>query len=213
VRVVTAADHLAAEHDHHDAIVGGILGLAVAGLSAYPRAAMETCAALLVGALVTAVPGPASAQLETAPFNERPADAHIVISNSHRYEGTFALGTLARVCGEVPAELNFAGVPSFIVQFYPETDRGEIRDITIGSNELLAGETSTSAFHLSVVVYSPEIGSPPAYVLDTSQPGMTGTAELSFPAPGELVLTVKGSNEMDEDIELVLDCKPRGEAG
>lgn len=149
------------------------------------------------------------AQLEEAPFNERPAEASVVIENSSRYQGAFTLSTLARVCGEVPAELNFAGVPAFTVHFYPESGQGEIRDITFDSKELVGGVTTSSIFFLSAGVHSPSIGTPPAYVLDTSRPGVSGVAELTSPQPGTDELTIEGVNEMGEGIRLSLTCSPR----
>ena len=163
----------------------------------------------LVIAVALISPTLSLAQLEEAPFNERPADASVVIENSSRYEGAFALSTLARVCGEVPAELNFAGVPAFVVHFYPESGQGEIRDISFDSKELVGGVTTSSTFFLSAGVHSPSIGSPPAYVLDTSRPGVSGVAELTSPEPGTQELTIEGVNEMGESIRLSLKCKPR----
>lgn len=162
-----------------------------------------------VGALAMLAPGLASAQFNDAPYNERPAEATVVIQNSHRYEGRYELNTLARVCGEVPAEMNFAGVPVFTVQFYPESGQGAIRDITFSSKELVGGITDSSSFHLSVIVYSPAIGSPPAYVLDTSRPGVSGEARLVASEKGTHELSIDGVNEMDERIQLTLKCQPR----
>lgn len=163
--------------------------------------------------LVTAValisPTLSVAQPEEAPFNERPAEASVIIENSSRYEGAFGLSTLARVCGEVPAELNFAGVPAFIVHFYPESGQGEIRDISFDSKELVGGVTVASVFFMSVSVYSPAIGNPPAFVLDTSRPGVSGAAELTSPEPGTHELTIEGVNGMGERIRLSLKCWPR----
>jgi hypothetical protein len=164
---------------------------------------------MLIGALAAVLPVPAAAQLDEAPFNALPADARVVISESTLYPGAFVLSTTARVCGEVPAELNFGGVPAFIVHFYPDDGQGEIRDISFDSKELVGGVTTSSVFFLSVGVQSPAIGSPQAYVLDTSRPKMSGTAALEFPAPRELVLTIKGENDMGEDIDLVLHCGPK----
>lgn len=163
----------------------------------------------MFAAAALAIPGLSDAQLEDAPFNERPAEASVVIENSSRYAGTFALSTLARVCGELPAELNFAGVPAFTVQFYPEDGQGQVRDITFSSRELVGGVTTSSTFFLSAIVYSPAIGSPPAYVLDTSRPNNVGTATLGSPEPGLDELTVEGVNETGERIQLSLRCWPR----
>lgn len=144
------------------------------------------------------------------PFNERPADVTVVMSTSRKkYDGTYRLADIARVCGEVPKDLNFAGVPSFIVQLYPDNGQGEVQDVTFGSTELVGGVTATAKFHLSVVVKSPAIGAPPAYVLDTKQPKMTGTAKLTYPKPGTVQLKVDGVNDRGETVDLTLICRPR----
>ena len=144
------------------------------------------------------------------PFNERPAEVKIVMSTSRgKYDGTYQLTEVARVCGEVPKELNFAGVASFIVQLYPDSGVGEVQDVTFGSKELVGKVTTTSKFNLSVNLKSPKIGSPPAYVLDTEQPKMTGTAKLTTISPGTTQLKIDGVNDRGETIDLTLVCKPR----
>lgn len=163
-----------------------------------------------MGTLAAGAAAPCPAQQGEKPFNERPADASVVITNSNLYEGSFALSTTARVCGEVPAELNFAGVPAFSVLFYPDSGQGEIRDISFDSKELVGGVTTSAVFFLSVGVQSPAIGSPQAYVLDTSRPDTSGTATLDFPKPGELKLEINGTNDMGETIRLILVCKRAG---
>lgn len=67
----------------------------------------------------------------------------------------------------------------------------------------------STVFFLSVVVHSDQIGSPSAYVLDTAQPKMHGTAALTFPDPGTVELTVHGVNDRGETIQLYLKCLPR----
>lgn len=149
------------------------------------------------------------AQQDDRPFNERPASASVTIENSRSHGGAFALSTVARVCGEVPADLNFAGVPAFIVHFYPDDGVGEIQDISFDSKLLVGGVTETSSFFLSVGVKSPSIGHPSAFVLDPSRPGMSGLAKLESPEPGALELTVTGSDELGAQIRLSLRCGPR----
>lgn len=148
------------------------------------------------------------------PFNERPADVTVIMSTSRKkYDGTYRLSEVARVCGEVPKELNFAGVPSFLVQLYPDSGQGEVQDVTFSSNELVGGVTTSTKFHLSVLVKSPVIGAPAAYVLDTKQPKMTGTARLTYPKPGTVQLKVDGVNDRGETVDLTLVCKPRTASG
>src|SRR5690242_7364641 len=49
------------------------------------------------------------------PYNVVPANVSVQVPKSDMHAGTFALREVARVCGEVPADHNFAGVPTFIV--------------------------------------------------------------------------------------------------
>jgi hypothetical protein len=143
------------------------------------------------------------------PFNQRPADVTVVMSTSRgKYDGTYTTSQRAMVCGEVPANLNFAGVPAFIVQF-PDGGDSEVQDVTFDSKVLVGGVTTTTKFHLSVSVKSPRIGYPAAYVLDTLQPKMSGTATLSSPSPGSTKLKVAGVNDRGETIDLTMVCRPR----
>jgi hypothetical protein len=158
--------------------------------------------------LVLLAAGP---QQPVYPFNERPADVTFVLSTTSRgrYDGTYHLAEVARICGEVPGELNFVGVPSFIVQLYPETAVGEVQDVTFSSKELVGKVMSSTQFHLSVTVKSAKIGSPPAFVLDTLQPKMTGTATLTTPSAGTTQLKVTGIDDRGETFDMTLVCKPR----
>ncbi len=147
------------------------------------------------------------------PFNERPADVAVVMSTSRgTYDGTYTLRETARICGEVPADLNLSGERSFIVQLYPDGPtavEGGVEDVTFGSKELVGGVKTTGKFMLNVTVTSPTIGRPPMYVLDTAQPKMSGTASLSEPAQGSVRLKVNGVNDRGQTVSLTLDCKPR----
>jgi hypothetical protein len=165
---------------------------------------------MLAGALMVLAAGPSAAQENGPPFNERPATAHVVMSTSNgKYDGSYSLNEVARVCGEVPAEMNFAGVPAFGVTLYPDSGEGELTDVTFDSKELVGGVTTSAIFFLSVHVKSPAIGSPSAYVLDTSNPKMHGTAELTYPEAGTLQLKVNGVNDQGQTVELSLTCMPR----
>jgi hypothetical protein len=165
------------------------------------RVGLVALTASLISSLV-------SAQVAQLPFNERQATVRIVMSTSRNYNGTYNLTEVARVCGEVPAERNFAGVSAFGVQLYPESGAGEVMDVTFDSKELVGGVTSSSRFFLSVIVQSPAIGRPPAYVLDTAQARMRGSATLSTEARGTITLKVVGVNDRDETIDLTLTCMP-----
>ena len=144
------------------------------------------------------------------PFNRRPADVNILMSTSRgKYDGRYTFSQIAQVCGEVPADFNFAGVPAFIVQFPDDAGNGQVTDVTFASAKLVGGVMTTTSFHLGVTVTSPKIGSPNGYVLDTAQPKMTGTATLSTPSPGTSQLRVVGINDLGESIDLTLICHPR----
>jgi len=155
----------------------------------------------------------AVAQVAQEPFNDVPANVSVLISQSQVHNGNFGLTGVARVCGEVPKELNFSGVPAFIVQFFPDTPPargpGEATDVTFDSKELVGGITSTSKFFLSLTVQSTAIGSPYALVLDTSQPKMSGNAKLTLPGPGTLQLRVDGTNDRGETVLMTLTCGPK----
>lgn len=163
---------------------------------------------LLAGLVMISTAGPAAAQDSKPPYNERPAEAQAVISGS-RYDGTYSLGEVARVCGEVPPEMNFSGVPVFTVHLYPEDGEAELMDVTFDSKELVGGVTATAKFFLSLNVHTPSGGSPPAFVLDTSKPNTAGTAELSYPDPGTVKLNVHGFDDMGVTYDLELTCMPR----
>lgn len=157
--------------------------------------------------------GALAARQAQHPSDERPADVRIEISNSRkRYDGTFALTGVARVCGVLPAELNFSGVPAFVVQFYPDPATGKeaVGDVTFGSTELVGNVTTSQKFDLSVTVQSAAIGRPPAFVLNTKGTAkVRGTATLLPAKPGVTVLKVEGADEMGATISLTLTCLPR----
>jgi hypothetical protein len=165
---------------------------------------------LVSGTVMIAMAAHSAAQEDQLPFNQRPADAQVIMSTSRgMYDGSYALSEVARVCGEVPPELNFAGVPAFIVHLYPDSGQGQVNDITFDSKELVGGVTTSETFFLSVAVQSPAIGQPSAYVLDTSMPDMSGRAELTYPEPGTLRLEIDGVNDRGETVQLQLTCLPR----
>jgi hypothetical protein len=152
----------------------------------------------------------ATSQEPQYPFNQRPADVSVIMSTSRgKYDGTYSLSQVASICGEVPAELNFAGVPAFLVQFPYEIGDYQVTDVTFDSKVLVGGVTTTTKFHLSVSLRSPRIGSPSAYVLDTLQPKMTGTATLTTPSAGTVKLKVDGVNDRGETVNLTMVCQPR----
>jgi len=164
---------------------------------------------VLAAMVMVLTAGRSAAQDGSPSFNERPATAIAVMSTSNgKYDGTYMLSEVARICGEVPAEMNFAGVPAFNVTLYPDDGQGELTDVSFDSKELVGGVTTSAIFFLSVHVQSAAIGSPNAYVLDTSNPDMHGSAVLSYPEEGTLQLKVNGVNDEDQTIDLTLTCLP-----
>ena len=156
-----------------------------------------------------------TSQVQDKPFQERPAEVTIAISGSRgKYDGTYRLTEVARVCGEVPGDHNFSGVPSFIVQMYPDGNptnpaNAEVMDVTFGSKKLVGKVTTTNEFQLNVSPKGPKIGQPPAYVLDTAKSFARGTATLTTPTPGTVVLKIIGHVDIDGDIDFTLTCKPK----
>lgn len=147
------------------------------------------------------------------PFNNVPAGVTVFIAESNMHGGNFGLRGVARVCGEMPKELNFAGVPAFGVEFYPDVPParggGEVTNVTFSSKELVGGVTESGKFFLSLTLQSTAIGSPYALVLDTSQPNMGGKAKLTTLGRGQLALAVDGKNERGEIVSMTLTCGPK----
>ncbi len=151
----------------------------------------------------------ASPQAQEYPFNQRPTDVTVIMSTSRgKYDGTYTASQTSTTCGEVPKELNFAGVAVFTVQF-PDGGESEIRDLTFNSKALVGGVVQTDKFYVSVSLASPRIGQPAAYVLNTEQPEMIGTATLATPSAGSTRLKISGVNDRGETIDLTVVCKPR----
>jgi hypothetical protein len=152
------------------------------------------------------VPLPAAAQS----INQRPATGTAIIAGSRgRYDGTFTGSGTASVCGEIPREASLTGVATFVVE-YPYDDPGAapLQSIAFGSKQLVGKDTVSTAFTLNVHVRTADGGRPPAYVLNTDGGNGKdrGTATLSR-KKSTLTLTVRGSNDMGETIELVLVCQ------
>jgi hypothetical protein len=170
----------------------------------FRRLARRTSGMRPLAALVIAL-APASAEQAV---NSRPTEVMVTIVNSPKLrDGTFSEKGTSSVCGELPKEMNFAGVPVFVVQF-PDGAGSQITNVTFDSKTLVGGVTSTTAFVLNVTVQSPTIGRPPAYALDTSRPKSGGKAVISMPFPGTLHLEVEGLNEANERIVMRLTCSP-----
>jgi hypothetical protein len=131
----------------------------------------------------------------------------VTISGSHgRYDGTYTLSQVCRLCGELPPEFWMSGERAFVVEF-PDGADFDISHVTFRSKTLVSGATSTDKFYLSVTVRTARGTRPPAYVLDTSQPNNTGDATLTV-AAGKLTLKVAGTNSMKETIDRTVICEP-----
>jgi hypothetical protein len=143
------------------------------------------------------------------PHHQRPTDVTVVIGNSRMSAGTYRTSAPSRVCGELPAERNFSGKPSFVVEF-PDAVNTDVTNVTFASNALVGQTTTTGSFRLSVGVKRADGRQPPQYVLNTDPPSppASGTATRTS-AAGTDTLKVTGTNEIGETIELTVVCKPR----
>lgn len=138
---------------------------------------------------------------------QRPTDVTVIMSTSRgKYDGTYRLSQISRLCGELKADENMSGVPVFVVEF-PDDGDFEINDVTFSSKTLVAGVTTTDEFYLSVNLKSPKIGHPAACVLDTTRPKNTGRATLAVTG-GTVRLKVDGVNDRGETVDLTVVCKP-----
>lgn len=171
-------------------------------------------AAFLPDAVAGAFAPTATATPTEAPANtvqqgraQRPTDVTVIMSTSRgKYDGTYKLSQVSRLCGELKADENMSGVPVFVVQF-PDDGDFEVNDVTFSSTALVAGVTATDQFYLSVSLTSPKIGHPAACVLDTTRPGNTGRATLAVTG-GTARLKVDGVNDRGETVDLTVVCKP-----
>ena len=143
------------------------------------------------------------------PYNDRRASARATIAGSHgTYDGTFTASNVASVCGEVPADRNFSGLASFIIE-YPRDprDADQIQSISFGSTKLVGKTTSTTQFLLNIAVLAKNGGRPYAYVLNTpDNPRVTGAASLLRNKDKSVTLNIRGKNEAGETILMSVTC-------
>lgn len=100
---------------------------------------------LIVENVQPAVSSPAAAGQQSATA-QRPTDVTIVMSTSRgKYDGTYQLTQRSRICGELKAEENFAGVRMFELDF-PDGGDSDINDVSFGSKALVGGVTTTDSF-------------------------------------------------------------------
>jgi len=143
------------------------------------------------------------------PYNDRKASAKATIAGSHgTYDGTFVASNIASVCGEVPADRNFSGVASFIVEYPRDVrDNDQIQSIAFGSSKLAGKATSTTDFLLNIAVIAKDGGRPYAYVLNTSgNPRATGAASLTKNKDRSVTLNIRGKNDAGETIQMSVTC-------
>ena len=143
-------------------------------------------------------------------INDRKASARATITGSRNlYDGTFMSTGKAMVCGEIPKERSITGTATFVIE-YPLDPQvsDQIQSIAFGSNQLVGVKRSASVFRLSVNVRTAKGGRPPAYVLNTDSGNSrnTGSATLAKGKNGSLTLSVAGSNDMGERIQLTVTC-------
>jgi hypothetical protein len=168
---------------------------------------MRATTVALVIAVALAVP---SQSARTQSVNMRKTVARAIIAGSHRlYDGNFNAGGTSSVCGELPKEMSFTGVATFVVEFpSDELPNAGIQSIAFGSSQLVGKVTRASVFRLKVNVRTANGGRPPAYVLntDSGKPKNAGTATLTKNKGGSLTLRVVGQNDMGEVINLTITC-------
>jgi len=164
--------------------------------------------ALLILAALAIPPQQVVAQ---SSVNMRKTTTRVTIAGSHGlYDGSFNSAGTSSICGELPAEMNFAGVPSFIIEFPSDAlpESAGVQSISFGSTQLVGKVVTASKFQLNIAVAGPKIGRPYAYVLITTQgkPKNTGVATLTKTKGGSVTLRVKGQNDRNETIDLTVTC-------
>jgi hypothetical protein len=164
-----------------------------------------------IGAVLVVAIGNWSPVASQAPpsIYQRNTAATVVISGSPRTrDGAYEMTGVSLICGEIPKESSLTGQAAFIVEFPDQAPaNGVITSITFGSNQLVAGVTTATAFNLSVGVVNAAGGRPPLYVLntDSQRPRNAGTATLTS-LQNVTTLKVGGQNEGGETVDLTLTC-------
>src|SRR6478672_5938177 len=144
-------------------------------------------------------------------INQRPAVIKAIIAGSHKiYDGSFTGSGKSNMCGLIPKESSMTGTDVFVIE-YPYDDPGDspIQSLSFGSKQLVGKVKKAPVFRLNVAVRLPNGSKPYAYVLNTddpTKPKNTGTAALASVASG-LKLTVSGTNDRGETINLTVECK------
>lgn len=110
------------------------------------------------------------------------------------------------MCGEVSPELSMTGERVLLVEF-PDDGALEITNVSFSSKTMVGGVTATDTFHVSVGVQPKPGAGSSSYLLDTARPKNTGKATATLTA-GTLRLTVVGTNDMGEGIDMTVVCHP-----
>jgi len=168
---------------------------------------MHRCLAVALIVAVAQVWQPVNAQS----IYQRPTVVKATITGSHKiYDGSFNGSGKSNMCGLIPKESSLTGTAVFVIE-YPYDDPGNsgIQSISFGSKQLVGKTTKATAFTLNVSVRLPNGSKPYPYALNTDDPAKPknrGTATLAGSASG-LKLTVSGTNEGGETINLAVECK------
>jgi hypothetical protein len=148
---------------------------------------------------------------QQASVSNRPTEVKVVLSGdkSETWKGAFSGHAVARYCGQT--DPMYFGTKHFGLEYPldpPTVDDG-IDDIRFESNELVDGVKTTTKFHVSVTVHSPDIGSPHAYVVDSESDQKTGSGDASLTVKGnELTVSVRAAQPepIGAKLELVFTC-------
>lgn len=96
-------------------------------------------------------------------INDRKTTARAAITGSPKlYDGSYASTGTSSVCGELPKEMTFTGVATFVIEFPSDgTGNEPIRSIAFGSDKLVGGVTTASVFRLVSASRPQQEESPP----------------------------------------------------
>ncbi len=140
--------------------------------------------------------------------SQRPAEVRLVMGNSRRYTGSYQASGMARICGYGPLR-DMAGFVDGFTFLFPDGEDLEIIDINFSADTLPVGKTTTS-FYIAISLKAKQGGQPPGYVVRANEPRFkeTGTATLTARG-GTATLTVVGTNDMGETMNMTAVCGPQ----
>lgn len=166
--------------------------------------------ALVTAAGLAAINGPAMGQAADTSA-QRPTDVTLVMGNSRRYTGNYQASGMSRICGYGPLR-DMAGFVDGFTFLFPDGEDVEIIDINFSADTLPVGRTTTS-FYISISLKAKQGGQPNIYVVRANEPRFkeTGTATLTAKG-GTATLTVVGTNDMGETMNMTAVCGPQKKA-